>query len=294
MIFTRNKCDADTLNLNKDKPDPYGLNREQFLPEPQIRFMEDLDELISLFFPNLLFAGKIPIFHERDEGSDIISNYIYDNIDNILLVKRSDEGIVSISAENMQLSLPSSLKYISTLQEMYFAYSSLSDEIFMSPFVKKLAIEACEFDKKELNFSELRSLKNLSIAMTNIQSIPPSIGNLKQLQRLNLNSNNELSSISDNICNLKNLQYLAIYYSPIVEIPANIGKLTELTELIINLTYINAFPASLGNLRKLKELDLCDNHFASIPNSLRIQLRQLPEMKMLNLNTKPVENPTSF
>ena len=105
-------------------------------------------------------------------------------------------------------------------------------------------------------------------------SIPPEIGNLTNLQILDLEENIGLwgSSIPPELGNLLNLQYLYLSSDFLTgNVPPELGKLTNLKHLYLgdNLSLTGSIPSELGNLINLQDLDLSDNELSdTIPSSL--------------------------
>ena len=110
------------------------------------------------------------------------------------------------------------------------------------------------------------NLKSLKATMADLTQIPDSIGNLKNLEKLNLNGNS-ITSIPDSIGNLKKLKHL------------DLGN-----------NYLNSLPDSIGNLESLEELILYYNHLETLPESIG----QLKNLRFLNLNCLNSENPVTL
>ena len=103
-------------------------------------------------------------------------------------------------------------------------------------------------------FTQLYTLKVIG----NLTVLPDSIGNLKQLIKLDLNGSNFLKKLPKEIGNLTELkQFDLAKCVALTELPDSIGKLTQLTFLGLSdcVSLIN-LPDSIGNLTNLEALSL--------------------------------------
>ncbi|MBE6281332.1 MAG: hypothetical protein E7095_04635 [Bacteroides sp.] len=101
-------------------------------------------------------------------------------------------------------------------------------------------------------------------------TIPSEIGNLTELEVLQLNSNNITGELPKELFNLKKLRILCLMTNWITgKIPEEIGNLTNLTELWLHQNgFTGAIPESLMKLTKLEDLRLCENPlFGNLPES---------------------------
>ncbi|XP_047958002.1 putative receptor-like protein kinase At3g47110 isoform X4 [Salvia hispanica] len=142
----------------------------------------------------------------------------------------------------------------------------------------------------------LSSLLLLSLAINQLSGpIPPMIGKLKQLQRLDLNRNQLRDSIPNDICQITNLGELSLHgnmlVGPIPEclgkvkslrvvnlgsnqlnsiVPPNFWILTDLVTLNLSLNHLSGkLPPQIGNLKLITSFDLSSNQFSDgIPNSI--------------------------
>jgi Leucine-rich repeat (LRR) protein len=94
---------------------------------------------------------------------------------------------------------------------------------------------------------------NLNLMNLNLNSLPPEIGLLQNLQSLFL-SHNELSSLPAEIGNLKNLGKLHLSDNLLNTLPSEIGKLKYLRLLFFDNNPLNSLPCELGDLNNLKEI----------------------------------------
>lgn len=130
-----------------------------------------------------------------------------------------------------------------------------------------------------LDLSENRNCLKFPIEITNIitlkelylshygyslSKIPTEIGNLTNLEILDLRSNS-IISIPPSIENLLKLKTLLILDNRISSLPPEFGKLTNLEVLAISYNRFNRFPEEIGNLVNLVSIECVSNHIISIP-----------------------------
>lgn len=94
----------------------------------------------------------------------------------------------------------------------------------------------------------LRNLQRLEVwNQENITEIPEWIGDLVQLTELSIRIC-PVTVLPDSICNLTNLKSLTLSDTEISSLPADIGNLSKLKELNISYTKITELPASIYSL----------------------------------------------
>ena len=116
-----------------------------------------------------------------------------------------------------------------------------------------------------------------------IDSIPPEIGNLTNLEWLYLHTNSLTGSIPSEIGNLTSLTHLWLGYNQLTgEIPSEIWNLTNLTALwLMGNQFTGSIPSEIGNLTNLTSLILGDNQLTgSIPS----EIGNLTNLESLYLN----------
>jgi Leucine-rich repeat (LRR) protein len=129
-----------------------------------------------------------------------------------------------------------------------------------------------DFTAKEANemLSEICKMKWLkSLTVRRMRGIlPDSIGNLENLEYLDLQSN-ELEFVPESIGNLKKLEVFALSANNLESLPESIGKLTELKKLYVERNKLKSLPESFCNLVDLKILDISHNEFECLPENIR-------------------------
>ena len=118
----------------------------------------------------------------------------------------------------------------------------------------------------------LSNLEYLNLSFNQLSGeIPTELGNLTNLTWLGLGSNQLSGSIPPELGNLSNLTELYLYDNQLSgSIPSELGNLSNLTELYLNDNQLNgSIPAFLGSLSSLQELSLFSNQLSgSIPSEL--------------------------
>jgi hypothetical protein len=126
-------------------------------------------------------------------------------------------------------------------------------------------------------------LTDLILPWNSITSLPPAIGKLTNLKRMQLvkHSDSEcvLESLPAEIGQLTSLEGLHLGENKLTSLPAEIGQLTSLTELDLNGNQLASLPATIGQLTSLKKLHLAGNQLTSLPAEVR-QLTQLQELSL--------------
>lgn len=125
-----------------------------------------------------------------------------------------------------------------------------------------------------------------------LTSLPESIGNLKSLQKLILNSN-KLVTLPESIGRLESLEILWLSDRHIKSLPDSIGNLQSLQELVIE-TSITTLPESIGNLQSLQKLRAHGKGSASSIETLPDSIGNLQSLKELTLGVKSSNLPESL
>ena len=153
----------------------------------------------------------------------------------------------------------------------------------------------------------LSNLEALTLQSCGLKHFPSQISELKDLKRLDLNSNRELQSLPEDIGKkLQNLEELILWgcslhqlpnslsditalkkidlsgNSELRSLPEDIGtKLQNLEELDLGWCDLKQLPISLSNLTSLKKLDLSGNsELRSLPEDIGTKLQNLEELEL--------------
>ena len=129
----------------------------------------------------------------------------------------------------------------------------------------------------------LPQLQELELFGNNLRGpIPPELGNLEQLQRLDLTGNDLTGPIPPELGNLSQLKDLELYNNDLTgPIPPELGNLEQLRYLqLVGMELTGEIPPELGNLKQLNYLWLYNNELTGpIPPELG-NLEQLQELHL--------------
>lgn len=118
----------------------------------------------------------------------------------------------------------------------------------------------------------LPNLEILQIMLSNIQSLPESIGNLKNLNILNL-SRNRLTSLPESIGNLSKLERLYLSKNRLTSLPESINKMSSLRYLAVEGNPMKILPTLPVSL---EVLSADNNQFqAKVLSTIRTYLPQI-------------------
>lgn len=121
-----------------------------------------------------------------------------------------------------------------------------------------------------------------------VGGLPPEIGDLSNLQTLQLHGN-QLSSLPAELGNLANLQWLNLFGNQVSILPAEIGNLANLEFLDLYHNQLSTLPAEIANLTNLRNLNVAYNQLTSLPKPIT-QLTQLTRLD-IGLNCLVVTDP---
>ncbi|KAF8034761.1 hypothetical protein BT93_C0927 [Corymbia citriodora subsp. variegata] len=151
--------------------------------------------------------------------------------------------------------------------------------------LKVLNLSKCSRLKKTHDLSAYLSLEILILEeCRNLLSIDRSIGHLRRLKHLNINSCTRLQVLPIELGSLKALTELLIrnytFYGSMSQIPSSIGALINLKCLVIcGVPVLTTLPDSIGMLQSLTELDISSTSIRELPYTI-VNLKGLKVLKM--------------
>ncbi|MBR7001861.1 MAG: DUF1963 domain-containing protein [Neisseriaceae bacterium] len=129
-----------------------------------------------------------------------------------------------------------------------------------------------------LNITQLRLVNR-----DDLRQIPESIQYLKNLNDLDISSCQYITTLPENIVQLKQLEHFKLDCPNLIGPPENIGELVNLRTLSIHHHKITSLPESIGELHKLEELKLFCNQLSTLPEQIG-KLQTLSELSLFNCN----------
>ncbi|CAK1595823.1 unnamed protein product [Parnassius mnemosyne] len=128
-------------------------------------------------------------------------------------------------------------------------------------------------------------ITRLNLSFTLVFNINPHIDIYKNLIEINL-SQNEISSLPNEFCNLECLEVCILSFNRILYLPEDIIKLKKLITLCIDSNVLCVLPDNIWSLPNLKKVDLYDNHLYDVP----VDIKQIQEIDMAqNYLEEPVD-----
>jgi hypothetical protein len=113
----------------------------------------------------------------------------------------------------------------------------------------------------------LRRLRELALADNSLRVLPPELGELAGLERLEL-SGNRFTDLPAELARLSGLRSLNASRNAIEQLPADLGALERLEELYLHRNRLGRFPEEFGRLGALRELYLQENALRELPASI--------------------------
>jgi len=163
------------------------------------------------------------------------------------------------------------------------------DQLQLLPSLKTLIMDNNKLKHLPFNINEMKTLEILSLSVNSLTRFSI-IKNPPYLKKLNL-SQNEISSLPENMRTFSSLQELDLSYNHLDTISDGIGQLTALTSLSLSCNVLSSVSSEIGLLKSLKTLSLETNLLTELPDSFG-QLTMLERLTLSINNLK--ELPANF
>lgn len=136
---------------------------------------------------------------------------------------------------------------------------------------------------------DLKALRRLDLSDNQLISLPVQIGGLTSLKSLIL-SGNQLVGIPLELCKLATLSTLNLSDNQLTDLPSEIGELFDLTILLLDGNELTRLPPEIGQLRSLNALSIVENKLGSLPPEIgQLTALTLLFLSLNQLNSLPSE-----
>lgn len=191
------------------------------------------------------------------------------------LLKRSVKGIVRHNNHELLSLISKSLIEEEDFENLLKFEKVLSFDLY--PMIGNISNMSHGFNLD----IKTRKVNEISLINKRLKTIPKSIAEFKDLEKLNL-SRNKLTTISDEICQLKHLRKLVLLRNLIRKLPEAISNLENLEILDLSYNNLEELTNSFKYLKFLKKIFLHKNEFLSFPRDVC----NLKSLETLSFNNK--------
>ncbi len=144
--------------------------------------------------------------------------------------------------------------------------NTISDDISKLRSLKKLDFNSVNLEEITPMLSELESIEEIKI-YGKLKTFP-NVFNCPNLKKLDLSFNKEIQSIPSDICKLQNLVEINLSSNKITSIPDEIGNMKKLEIFLIKGNKLKEIPVSLYNCTSLQKVDISCNQITIIPANI--------------------------
>ena len=147
---------------------------------------------------------------------------------------------------------------------------------------KELSLRSGKHTELPKSLGQLTQLQSLDLSQNRLTARPESLGQLTQLQSLRL-SGNRLTTLPESLGQLKQLQLLDLSDNKLTALPESLGQLTQLQSLRLSENALTTLPESLDQLKQLRQLYLSVNPITLLPSTVGA-LRNLESLALAQTN----------
>ena len=138
---------------------------------------------------------------------------------------------------------------------------------------EKIALRCVKLDcsynnnKIGIRYNKLIYPFGVEYSWDKLTSLPPEIGKLSNLEKLNCH-NNQIKTLPPEIGKLSNLEKLNCHNNQIKTLPPEIGKLYKLKEFDCSFNILEILPPEIGQLKNLEILNCSWNKLKTLPSEI--------------------------
>ncbi len=139
--------------------------------------------------------------------------------------------------------------------------------------------EAYREAEKRIEAARRKGATKLTLRSIGLSELPESLGQLTQLQSLDL-SRNQLTALPESLGQLTQLQSLDLSRNQLMALPESLGQLMQLRSLDLSHSQLTALPKWLSQLTRMLSLNLSNNQLTALQESLG----QFTQLQLFNLS----------
>ncbi|MFX1357414.1 MAG: GTP-binding protein [Promethearchaeota archaeon] len=189
--------------------------------------------------------------------------------------------------------IPHSIFSLTSLEELDLSLTNLatiSSSIQKLKCLKEIHLENNHLTILPEEIGKLKLLERLNLENNPLVNLPHSICDLESLREIYLEApvifyKGNLKKLPKNIGNLKNLEIINLSSCELKKLPLSFGNLLSLKVLDLYNNHLTSLPDSIGNLKLLEYLDLEENNLMSLPDAVG----DLVNLKVIKLSNNSLQ-----
>lgn len=163
---------------------------------------------------------------------------------------------------------------------------TLINGLMNKAYFKKLILKDCGLQSLPPSISKLSQLETLVLSFNQLSSLPNEFTNLKRLKYLELRNNTSFNRLPEQLGDLSSLEYLGLAGSKITSFPTSINGCKNLMKLVANSSQLMTIPKEIGDCTWLLDVNLGYNKIEIIPK----EIGNLSRLTRLDLSGNKIEN----
>ena len=142
--------------------------------------------------------------------------------------------------------------------------------------LKNVHLEGIWMREISTEITQLAKLEALKVVRCDLSRVPPELGQLIHLKKLNIRGNGRWITHRNT--------HFSSEYTPLEDLPDALGNMVALQELVLDSNGLTKLPETLGDLKYLKVLSLKRNQIKELPESVE----GLIYLQELDLSENPI------
>lgn len=281
VLFERKSFGTSTINkaIKKKKLD-LSFSRLKKIPR-QIMLFREMTELCFHFNYSLEEISPCIRYLDKLENLHLFKNAVSTipkELCSVYSLKILDLG------KNFVIKIPKEIKFLTNLTDLSL-YDNEELKVFPKYLLNVVSLRKLNLESTNMEsgipemITMLSNLVDLNIRDNDILFLPDNIGDLTNLEKLNLKLN-KLKYIPKSITKLVNLTDLDLGVALRCEVPEYLFKLTTLRKLDIMRNNIKVLSDNVTKLVNLEKINLSMNRLTALPETFFFELGKLQEVNL--------------